>query len=131
MTELPLFVRRGACIPRLPSRVETLVPAQPPTVDLDDVKNERSLFVVAGGVSDFLERDGTRYVVLQDASTTFAEAGVALPDCAAADTRGCVDRGGPNPIARLKDGLSLSFPGGSLTIDTTVRRQIDVEVLVR
>lgn len=129
MSELPLFVRKGACIPRLPSRVETLVPAQPPTVDLDDVKDERVLFVVPGGASDFLERDGTDYVVAVSAATAFAEKGAALPDCASADARGCVDRSGPNPVARMSEGKALEFPGGTLTI-TGSTRKLDVEVLL-
>ncbi len=131
MGELPLFLRKGTCIPRLPTRVETLIPATPPTVDLDDVKNERRLFIVSGGTSDFLERDGTRYVVLATQGTGFLEKGEAMPDCATADHRGCVDRSGPNPIARLKLGEDLDFPGGLLNITGGVPRQVDVEVLIR
>lgn len=131
MGELPMFLRKGTCIPRLPTRVETLIPATPPTVDLDDVKNERRLFIVSGGTSDFLERDGTRYVVLATQGTGFLEKGEAMPDCATADQRGCVDRSGSNPIARLKLGEDLDFPGGFLNITGGVPRQIDVEVLVR
>ncbi|MFO0599587.1 MAG: glycoside hydrolase family 31 protein [Myxococcaceae bacterium] len=130
MSEIPLFVRKGACIPRLPEGVETLVPAAPPVVDLDDVKGERSLFVVPGGTSDFLERDGTRYVVLTGTATTFQENGADLPDCASAVQRGCVDRSGPNVIARLAGVSGLTFPGGLLTIDAPQPLTlVDVEVL--
>ncbi len=128
--ELPLFLRKGTCIPRLPSRVETLVRARPPTVDLDDVKDERVLFVVPGGTSDFLERDGTRYVVIEGDATTFSEAGTTLPDCANAASRGCVDRSGVNPVAHLKNGAELDFPGGYVTITGGPARKIDVEVLL-
>lgn len=131
MGELPLFLRKGTCIPRLPTRVETLIPATPPVVDLDDVKNERRLFIVSGGTSDFLERDGTRYVVLQTQGTGFLEKGESMPDCTTAEQRGCVDRSGPNPIARLKLGEDLDFPGGFLNITGGVPRQVDVEVLIR
>lgn len=124
--ELPLFLRKGTCIPRLPPRVETLVDAAPPTVDLNDVKDERVLFVVAGGESDFRERDGTEYVVSLTPGTTFSEGGVALADCVGAE-RGCVDRSGVNPVARLRDGKSLYFPGGSLTIGGPARTY-DVEI---
>lgn len=127
--ELPIFLRKGTCIPRLPSRVETLIDAAPPTVDLNDVKNERSLFVVAGGVSDFLERDGSRYVVIPGDATGFLEAGIPLADCTSATQRGCVDRAGPNPVARLANGSPLDFPGGYLTITAPVDRSYDVEVL--
>ncbi|MBL8914318.1 MAG: hypothetical protein JNM17_26670 [Archangium sp.] len=130
LTEIPLFVRAGACIPRLPARVETLVPAAAPIVDLDDVKDERLLFVVAGGSSDFSERDGTRYVVTAGGSTTFEEEGTALPDCTAADQRGCVDRSGRNPIARLAQGNALTFPGGTLEVVEGPTRKLDIEVLI-
>ncbi len=128
MGELPLFVKKGACIPRLPARVETLLPAQPPTVDLDDVKNERVLFVAAGGAGEFTERDGARCVVTTGEGTTFRENGVELAACVGAQ-RGCVDRSGPNPVARLQDGAALEFPGGTVTL-TGGARTIDVEVLL-
>lgn len=128
MKDLPIFLRKGACIPRLPARVETFVKASPPVVDLDDVKNERVLFVVPGGSSQFTERDGTQYVVSVTASTVFSEGTEALPDCVAAE-RGCIDRSGKNPVARLRNGTSMTFPGGALSIGGPVVRQIDVEVL--
>jgi sulfoquinovosidase len=127
--ELPLFLRKGSCIPRLPSRVETLMDAAPPTVDLNDVKNERALFVVPGGESSFLERDGTRYVVIQGDATDFREGDVVMPDCTSATQRGCVDRSGLNPVARLASGKPLDFPGGYLTITAPVARTYDVEVM--
>ena len=43
--------------------------------------------------------------------------------------RGCVDRSGPNPVARLQDGAALEFPGGTVTL-TGGARTIDVEVLL-
>lgn len=129
VTELPIFLRKGTCIPRLPSRVETLMPAAPPTVDLEDVKNERSLFVVPGGASSFVERDGTRYAVIQGDATEFREGGVAMPDCSSPAQRGCVDRSGLNPVARLANAGGLDFPGGFLTITAPVSRTYDVEVL--
>lgn len=129
VTELPIFLRKGTCIPRLPSRVETLMPAAPPTVDLEDVKNERSLFVVPGGASSFVERDGTRYAVIQGDATEFREGGVAMPDCASPAQRGCVDRSGLNPVARLANAGGLDFPGGFLTITAPVSRTYDVEVM--
>ncbi|MFZ5441696.1 MAG: TIM-barrel domain-containing protein [Myxococcota bacterium] len=128
--ELPMFLLAGACVPRLPARVETFLSAAPPVVDLDDVKGERLLFVVPGGTSDFVERDGTRYVVVPTADTTFREGGAALADCSAPAQRGCVDRSGPNPIARLAMGTELDFPGGRLSVTAGPQRTLDVEVLV-
>ncbi len=127
MGELPIFLRKGACIPRLPSRVETLLDAAPPTVDLNDVKDERSLFVVPGAQSSFFERDGTEYAVSLSEETGFAEGGATLPDCTGPE-RGCVDRSGLNPVVRMQAGKSLGFPGGVLTIIGPLRKY-DVEVM--
>ena len=126
--ELPIFLRRGTCIPRLPVRVETLIDAAPPTVDLNDVKDERSLFLVPGGASDFVERDGTRYTVIVGEATGFLEGGVAMADCVSATERGCVDRSGLNPVARMTGPGPLEFPGGVLGITAPLPRKYDVEV---
>lgn len=128
LTEAPVFVRKGAVLPLLPERVDTLLPAEPPTVDLDDVKNERRLRLYTGGQSAFVERDGTRYQFAQGTSQGFSEAGVALADCATALERGCVDRAGPVPVVRLKARGPLETPAGTLTIQGGVARTYDVEV---
>ncbi len=130
VTELPMFLRPGTVVPRLPSRVDTLLPADPPTVDLDDVQGERALFLVAGGGSEFVERDGTAYVVLASGAAGFVDDGAPLADCATAEARGCVDRAGPNPVARLAGVGPLDFPGGRLLISGGPARQYDVEVLL-
>ncbi len=119
MGELPLFVRAGAVVPRLPSRVDTLLPAGAPLVDLDDVAGERVVLVVAGAAGSFTERDGTHYAVTTGSATAFA-----LPACASAAQRGCVD----GNTARL-EGDSLVFPGGELHITGGPQRQYDIEVL--
>lgn len=129
--ELPIFLRKGSCIPRLPSRVETLIDAAPPTVDLNDVKDERVLFVVPGGTSEFFERDGTRYAVIPGDATDFREDDVPMPDCTSATERGCVDRSGLNPVARLARAGAFDFPGGFLGITSAVPRKYDVEVLTQ
>ena len=126
--ELPVFLRKGTCIPRLPASVDTLMPAAPPVVDLDDVADQRVLFVVPGGSSRFLERDGTEYVVSTGDATDFSEGGVALADCTSATQRACVDRSGVNPVARLQFGTQLTFPGGTLVVGGP-QKQVDVEVL--
>ena len=66
------------------ARVDTLVPAEAPTVDLDDVKNERVLLWAPGGDETFVERDGTTYRSTASSDTAFTEAGSALPDCTTA-----------------------------------------------
>lgn len=117
--EIPVFVRAGAVVPRLPSRVDTLIPAAPPVVDLDDVKNERVVLVASGAAGSFIERDGTKYEVTTSSASDFT-----LPACASASQRGCVD----GNVARL-EGTTLTFPGGELTITGGPSRTYDVEVL--
>lgn len=129
LTEAPVFVRVGAVIPLLPERVDTLLPADPPTVDFDDVKLERHLRVVVGAESQFTERDGTTYTLIQGNATDFQEGGQKLPDCTGATDRGCVDRTGPNPVVRLTGEGPLDVPGGYLVIDSQLPRKWDVEVL--
>jgi alpha-glucosidase len=129
LTEAPLFVRVGAVIPLLPERVDTLLPASMPTVDLDNVKSERRLRIVVGGDSSFAERDGTRYSLTRDSAPDYYEGATKLGDCATATERGCVDKSGPHPVVRLKGQGPLDVPGGYLTIDGPVERTYDVEVL--
>jgi hypothetical protein len=117
-------------VPRLPARVDTLLPAAPPLVDLDDVKDERVLFVVAGGQGQFVERDGTGYTVLLAEGAAFSEGGSPLADCTSADQRGCVDRSGRHPVARLTGALGLDFPKGKLLITGATARRYDVEVVL-
>ncbi|MEN9800205.1 MAG: hypothetical protein RL653_3902, partial [Pseudomonadota bacterium] len=128
VTEVPLFLRAGTCVPRLPGRVETLLPAAPPVVDLEDVQGERVLWLAPGGSSVFTERDGTTYRVEAGEGGPFSEGGEPLPDCAGAAARGCVDRGGPRPVVRMAGQGPLRFPGGRLTV-TGPARTLDVEWL--
>lgn len=129
LTEAPVFVRAGAVIPMLPERVDTVLPADPPTVDFDDVKLERVLRVVVGAESQFTERDGTTYTLIRGDATDFMEGGQKLPDCTGATDRGCVDRSGANPVVRLTGDGPLDVPGGYLVIDSQLPRKWDVEVL--
>lgn len=129
LSEVPVFVRVGAVIPLLPERIDTLLPADPPTVDYDDVKLERRLRVVVGSQSQFTERDGTTYTLIQGDAQDFFEGSTKLTDCTSDTQRGCVDRSGANPVVRLTGDGPLDMPGGYLTIDSTVTRTWDVEVL--
>jgi sulfoquinovosidase len=128
MSELPLWLKRGAVVPRLPERVDTLVPAEPPTVDLDDVKHERVLLWAPGGTETFIERDGTSYASTPGQASDFTEAGTALAQCSNPTQRGCVLRTNGRTVVRLVGPGPLSVPGGLLTI-TGPARVIDVEVL--
>ncbi|MBL8918168.1 MAG: hypothetical protein JNJ54_04870 [Myxococcaceae bacterium] len=128
VTEAPLWLKKGAVVPRLPERVDTLVPAEPPTVDLDDVKSERVLLWAPGAASSFTERDGTSYVSAPSSETAFAENGLALPDCASPASRGCVSRSGGRVVARLSGQGPLTGALGSLSI-TGPSRTIDVEIV--
>ena len=129
VTEVPLFLRAGTCIPRLPGRVETLLPAAPPVVDLQDVAGERVLLVAPGGDSTFAERDGTTYRVTSAGGGALAEGGVALAACAGAEARGCVDGTGPRPVVRMATQGPLRFPGGQLAVEGPARA-LDVELLL-
>ncbi|MBL8933539.1 MAG: hypothetical protein JNM69_03240 [Archangium sp.] len=128
MGEVPLWLRRGAVVPRLPERVDTLVPADAPTVDLDDVKNERVLLWAPGGDETFVERDGTTYRSTASADTAYSEGGSALADCATAAQRGCVARTNGRVTVRLAGQGPLTGAQGALTI-TGPTRTIDVEVV--
>lgn len=129
VTEIPVFLRAGSIVPRLPARVQTLLSADPPVVDYDDVKKERSVLVVTGASGGFGERDGSAYQLTAVPGTTdWLDGTDALADCTSATQRGCVDRSGPNPVARLTASGPLSFPGYVLEMagSPTV---YDVEIL--
>lgn len=119
LAELPVFARAGSVVPLLPDTVQTLLPADPPVVDYDEVKNARVLWVYAGGSSQFVERDGTTYTLTADASLK----GVALPACATGSQRGCVDGKtvrlvGQGPL--VFDGHRLEVSGPERTLDVVI-----------
>jgi hypothetical protein len=87
----------------------------------------RKLLVVSGGAGSFTERDGTAYQVSTTDGTAFGEPGT-LADCTSAQQRGCVDRSGPNPVARMSGHDQLAFPGGKVVI-TGPAKTYDVEVI--
>jgi len=128
LTEVPVYLRAGAIVPLLPPTVETLVPAEAPTVDLDDVKDQRVVWVVPGAAGSFTERDGTTYTLTQASGTAFKENGAELPACTSATQRGCVELNGKTATARLTGQGPLDFPGGTLSVSGH-ERTLDVEVL--
>lgn len=128
VTEIPIFLRAGAVVPRLPDRVDTLLPAAPPTVDLEDVASERVVWVATGGAGRFTERDGTVYeLATAEDATTIAENGQALPTCANATQRGCVDRSSSRVRVRLQ-GATLDLPGHRFTV-TGPAKSVTVELI--
>ncbi len=126
--ELPVFLRAGVVVPLLPARVQTLQRGVPGVEDLDDVKDERRLWLVTGANGGFRERDGTLYVVQQADTTRYAQDGVELPACSVLATRGCVDAAGPRVVVRMRGPGVLEVPGHTLTVDGPVRTY-DVEVI--
>ncbi len=133
VTELPFYGRAGGIVPLLPEGVQTLLPAEPPVVDLDDVKGARVLWVFAGASGEFTERDGTRYRLEHGGSGgslgpgEFAETGNILPVCSNAAQRGCVDRSVTPARVRLSGTGPLLFAGHTLHIDGPART-LDVVV---
>jgi alpha-glucosidase (family GH31 glycosyl hydrolase) len=107
--ELPLWLRAGSIVPRLPDGVTTL---------LGSITTDRELWIVPGGDGSFTERDGTTYTLHQDAS-----AQLTLPMCTGAE-RGCV----AGDVIRLS-GNALSAYGTTLTIAPATPRQVDVRYL--
>lgn len=131
LAELPLFVRDGAIIPLLPARVRTLLPAEPPVVDLEDVEGERVL-LVAAGTGSFAERDGTTYRLAPGGDAAAGErriGGAILQDCPDEAARGCLATSADDgAIVRLDAAATLAFDGHLLTIDGPART-IDVRIL--
>lgn len=126
ITELPVFARAGTVLPLLPARVQTLLPADPPVVDLDDVKDARVLWVYAGAAGKFTERDGTTYrLSLLASATEISEAGAVLAPCTSSGQRGCVD----GKTVRLAGQGPLLFKGHQLEVTGTART-LDVVLVV-
>ncbi len=125
--ELPAFLLAGAVVPRAADGVLTVLPSTTAKT-YQSVQDERRLLVASGGSGSFTERDGTAYTVSTAGGTGFSESGTALGDCSAADQRGCVDRSGANPVARLGGTGPLEFPGGKLQVSGPAKK-LDVEVV--
>jgi alpha-glucosidase len=128
VTELPLFAPAGAIIPMLPDGVQTVLPAGPGVVTIDQMSGSRELWLFSGAAGAFVERDGTAYALAPGASTAgFAEAGAPLSSCAVPTERGCVDYSVNPPSVHLAGSGPLSFGNYSLTIQGPPRT-IDVRV---
>jgi len=128
LTEIPLFARAGSIIPALPDGVQTVLPAGPGITSLDQVSNQREVWLFAGAPGSFTERDGTTYSLVQSGPQTgFNEGGTPLPQCTSPAQRGCVDSSISPPRVHLAHGGPLSFSGYTLSISGPART---VDVLV-
>ncbi|MFT3838145.1 MAG: glycoside hydrolase family 31 protein [Myxococcaceae bacterium] len=124
LTEIPVFLLAGTVVPRAADGTMTALPSA--TAKSYD-PSVRKLLVVGGSEGSFTERDGTAYQVSTASGTAFAES-APLGDCSSATQRGCVDRSGPNPVARMAGAGPLDFPGGHLVV-TGAAKTLDVEVI--
>ncbi|MGI5862300.1 MAG: TIM-barrel domain-containing protein [Myxococcales bacterium] len=131
LEEVPLFARAGSVVPMLPESVQTLVPAAPGVVDLDDVADRRTVRIFAGGTGSFVERDGTRYAVAASnrKGGGFFANGERLPECASSDQRGCVASEDGAWRVKLAGEGPLEFEGHEVTITGTQARVIDLVVV--
>jgi alpha-glucosidase (family GH31 glycosyl hydrolase) len=129
LTEIPVFARAGAVIPLLDPRVQTLRPAQAPVVDLDDVADVREVWLFLGAGGEYVETDGTRYVLVH---TGDGAPRSSLPVCTEALARGCVaERDGTarRMSVRLAEGeTTLDLGTDTLSVTGPSRR---IDVLVR
>ncbi len=128
VTEIPVYFKAGAVVPRLPEQVDTLLPAAPPAVDWDDVATERLVWLAPGANGRFSERDGTTYELTRAAEvTTFRENGQGLAACTSPTQRSCLDRSTSRLRVRLS-GQTVEFPGHRFTASGPAKR-ITVELL--
>jgi sulfoquinovosidase len=128
VTEIPVFAPAGAIIPALPVGVQTVLPAAPGVVTLEQMWNQREIWLFAGAPGTFVERDGTTYSLTQGGSQAgYAENGTPLPNCTSPAQRGCVDMSSSPVRVRLSGSGPLTFGGSTLTIQGP-SRTIDVLV---
>lgn len=93
LTEAVLLASAGSIVPMLPDTLDTLAPADPPYVDLDDVRGHRVLVVFAGAAGTTTDLDGTRYELSSasnEAPTSVEANGAALPACSEGGPSACV-----------------------------------------
>lgn len=89
LTEAAIFARAGSIIAMLPDTLDTLMPAEPPLVDLDDVNGERTLRIYGGASARLADVDGTSYALdlkLPGEPTSVHLDGSAVPACGGSDS---------------------------------------------
>jgi hypothetical protein len=123
LTELPLFLREGGVVPLLPARVQTLLPAQPPVVDLDDVKLEREV-LVAPGAGTFVERGGITWSSSAGGpSAPSVRRGadwVALPRCVAPAASECFEASPAGAVLHTAGAQELGCGGVAVRAPATL-----------
>ncbi len=130
VTEIPVFVPAGAVIPALPDGVQTVLPAGAGITTLDQMSNNREIWLFAGAAGGFVERDGTTYTLSM--STTpyppgFVDQGTTLAECTSPAERGCLDSTQTPVRVRMADLGPLTF-GNQMLMITGPQRTIDVLV---
>lgn len=117
MSEIPIFGRAGSIVPLLPEGVQSLLPAEPPVTDLDDVGDRRALLVFAGASGSF-DFEGKRVALTpaSDVGGGFVAGGKPLPACTTVEAVDCVEEtAGTRTKVRLSPGhAGLEFAGHRL-----------------
>ncbi|MEW5851838.1 MAG: TIM-barrel domain-containing protein [Myxococcota bacterium] len=133
VTEIGLHARAGSVIPLLDPTVETLLPADPPLVDLDDVAGRRVLRVFLGADGSFEEREGIRYVLSSPAGAVpggFQQGGQALSSCAEPAAAPCLrsrDDDARLAVVLMNPAQPLEMTPGTLTVQGNLTH-VEVEV---
>ena len=124
LTEIPAYVRPGTSLVLLPADVQT-TEASATVKYIDQVGEDRELWLWPGGASDFVEASGLRYAwqatsfVGDVASATFNGAPIAASPLSTNQT--AIELVGPGEL-RLNDGQA------TLTLDGTATRRVRVLV---
>ncbi len=131
MTEIGLYALAGSIIPMLPGTFDTLMPADPPLVTLDAVRNDRVLKVFGGADGQATDLDGTRYALhssTTDAVTAVQIGGMTLPSCVE-KVLPCADIDATNRVATVMGGslTAVQFVAGTGTSALTVTGSLAVQ----
>lgn len=136
--ELPAFARAGTVLSLLPERLESLLPAEPPVVDLQDVGSERELWAFLGASGQFAEVEGATFVLESSAGALpdrVEDAQGAIPACVSGTPNGrCVAFDGARRTAVIHQAamplsaLQGAQKVGTLTVQGTTPSRLDVRL---
>ncbi len=134
LTEVPMFVPPGTIIPMLPDTLDTLMPAQPPLVDLDQVQNDRTLLLFAGADGKLTDLDGTQYTLTSSShdAPDAVSTSTALPACSDAVTTSCVSFDTDHRLVMVREDqmTQVTFQASGKTVATfQARGNLDVSEL--
>jgi alpha-D-xyloside xylohydrolase/alpha-glucosidase len=118
--ELPVYARAGTVLALLPDGVDTLAPAAPPLVGLDQVGDDRELIALGGAGGSFVEVGGQSYTLISTGapdSATVTWNGAALAACDATPVAPCGSINGAQAEAYLVGDGTLA--AGSTTLTTS------------